>query len=721
MLSRVAAVKAPRTYNRRCVTGSSGRRREGRESERQRPNMSRRVFTSAVLLLLVVMMSCGTGAVHAVESKSGVVQLPQWVDVFVPGKTQVQAKKVPERGVRDSYGSPSLVSAGGVMALLAKGVMVHGSASGAGNNVRYSDVVAGYANPAATWSSLVAEVSKDTWAHTVFSTTVGTEILGVVRQPTTVAKDNKAFLLVGSYEAKYDEVKKSWESSDSDIQLLVGEATQSTPTSWSGTINWGEPKSLLVHIDPHTKDKLKEPSPAGGAGVLMENGTLVFPLVGTIDGAIVSVIAYSVDDGSSWVFQASMPRAHCFDPRITEWDGGQILMIVECENSQSVFESRDMGITRTAAVGTLPGVWVKPQSGDPWDVTLRVEAIITAAIEGMRVMLYTQKRYNSEEKTETALYLWVTNNNRTFFVGPLFVENTMKERFYSTLLYSDDALHLLQERVNEGIKVISLARLTEELKTVRSVLKTWAQLDAHLSALSTPTVGLVGLLSNAASGDDTWLDDYRCVNAKVMNGVKVHDGFRFTGFGSGAVWSVNNRENNGLYAFVNHDFTLVATVTIHKVPKMSTTLLGAVLAAPVSTLFIGLSYGSDGVWETVLGGETTKSGRTWEPGREYQVALVLQDGNRGSLYVDAEVVGGSETLPTPEAREAEISDFYFVGGEDEEDKRSSSITVRNVFLYNRPLSAGELKMVKRGSDGSMRGGVSRVLLLLLLWGIAALY
>ncbi|KAF8296462.1 trans-sialidase, putative, partial [Trypanosoma cruzi] len=44
MLSRVAAVMAPRTHNRRGVTGSSGRRREGRESEPQRPNMSRRFY-----------------------------------------------------------------------------------------------------------------------------------------------------------------------------------------------------------------------------------------------------------------------------------------------------------------------------------------------------------------------------------------------------------------------------------------------------------------------------------------------------------------------------------------------------------------------------------------------------------------------------------------------------------------------------------------------------
>ncbi|RNC42792.1 trans-sialidase [Trypanosoma cruzi] len=85
MLSRVAAVKAPRTHNRRRVTGSSGRRREGRESEPQRPNMSRRVFTFAVLLLLVVMMCCGSGGATADEAASGEASSPEtyfdWRDV----------------------------------------------------------------------------------------------------------------------------------------------------------------------------------------------------------------------------------------------------------------------------------------------------------------------------------------------------------------------------------------------------------------------------------------------------------------------------------------------------------------------------------------------------------------------------------------------------------------------------------------------------------------
>ncbi|ESS60380.1 trans-sialidase [Trypanosoma cruzi Dm28c] len=69
MLSRVAAVKTPRTHNRRRVTGPRGRRREGRESEPQRPNMSRHLFCSAVLLL-VVMMCCNAGAAQAPEQST---------------------------------------------------------------------------------------------------------------------------------------------------------------------------------------------------------------------------------------------------------------------------------------------------------------------------------------------------------------------------------------------------------------------------------------------------------------------------------------------------------------------------------------------------------------------------------------------------------------------------------------------------------------------------
>ncbi|KAF8289898.1 82-kDa surface antigen [Trypanosoma cruzi] len=265
-------------------------------------------------------------------------------------------------------------------------------------------------------------------------------------------------------------------------------------------------------------------------------------------------------------------------------------------------------------------------------------------------MLYTHKASHPLEASEpNALYLWVTDNNRTLHIGPVSEDSVVNKTLDNTLLYSDDALHLLQAKGDRESTAISLARLTDELKTIKSVLRTWAQLDAS-SALSTPTAGLVGFLSNTSSGGNTWIDDYRSVNAKVLNAVKVHDGFKFTGFGSGAIWPVNNRESNGPHTFVNYDFTLVATVIVHKVPKNSTTLLGAVLAEPISTLFIGLSYGTDGTWETVFNGETTTSGSTWRPGKEYQVAIMLQDGNKGSVYVDGVIVGSPETIPTLETQ-----------------------------------------------------------------------
>ncbi|RNF04036.1 trans-sialidase [Trypanosoma cruzi] len=98
MLSRVAAVKAPRTHNRRRVTGSRGRRREGGESERQRPNVSRRVFTSAVLLLLV-MMCFGSGGAAADEEPSS--------------DPKYQWKGVSEDGVTvESLGAPGLLKVG---------------------------------------------------------------------------------------------------------------------------------------------------------------------------------------------------------------------------------------------------------------------------------------------------------------------------------------------------------------------------------------------------------------------------------------------------------------------------------------------------------------------------------------------------------------------------------------------------------------------------------
>ncbi|RNC33244.1 trans-sialidase [Trypanosoma cruzi] len=295
-------------------------------------------------------------------------------------------------------------------------------------------------------------------------------------------------------------------------------------------------------------------------------------------------------------------------PRITEWENGQILMIAECFEGQSVFESRDMGTTWKKAVSTLSGVWVMSHSGVRWDESLRVGALIAATIEGRKIMLYTRQGHPFWGTEAEALYLWVTDNSRTFHVGPLFVENAMGEALENALLYSDGALHLSREGIVGTRWGISLARLTEELKTINSVLRTWAQLDASFSKSSTPTAGLVGFLSDALSGDGTWIDDYRCVNASVTKAAKAKDGFKFTGPESGTTWPVNGREDNNQYGFVNHDFTIVATLIVHEVPKKSTFLLGAGLGDGPGKKVIGLSYGMNKKWETVFNGKKNSTG-----------------------------------------------------------------------------------------------------------------
>ncbi|EAN92958.1 trans-sialidase, putative, partial [Trypanosoma cruzi] len=217
------------------------------------------------------------------------------------------------------------------------------------------------------------------------------------------------------------------------------------------------------------------------------------------------------------------------------------------------------------------------------------------------------------------------------------------------ILYSDGALRLSRGSIVGTRRGISLARLTDELKTIKPVLSTWVRLDSF-SKSSTPTAGLVGFLSDTSSGGNTGTDGYRCVNASVTKASKVKNGFKFTGPGSRAMWSMSRWGPNRQYSFVNHRFTLVATVTIHQVAKGSAPLLGANLDAPVSTNFIGLSYSMDKTWETVFAGKKTTSNTTWEPGKEHQVALMLQDGHKGSVYVDGVIVGSPETIPTLETR-----------------------------------------------------------------------
>ncbi|RNC42411.1 putative trans-sialidase [Trypanosoma cruzi] len=119
--------------------------------------MSRHLFYSAVLVLFVL-VCCGSGAAHAVGSVSWCVRLLQCAEIFVLQETPVKPKDGSENKLKDSLASPSLVSAGGVMTVLAEGTLARCPTK----QVYPADFVAGYANHAWGLSSLVAEAIKDT-------------------------------------------------------------------------------------------------------------------------------------------------------------------------------------------------------------------------------------------------------------------------------------------------------------------------------------------------------------------------------------------------------------------------------------------------------------------------------------------------------------------------------------------------------------------------------
>ncbi|EKG00132.1 trans-sialidase, putative, partial [Trypanosoma cruzi] len=181
MLSRVAAVKAPRTHNRRRLTGSGEGRREGRESEPQRPNMSRHLFHFVLLFLLVVMVCCGSGA----------------ADVQEPADPKFEWKGITGDGVTvDSLGAPSLLKVGSDVFAVAEAQWKKDDGSFTG--IASQPLTTKTANkpeevlekPEDQTQLLEEDASKDPKKKVDVS------------RPTTVVKGNDIYMLVGQYGSK---------------------------------------------------------------------------------------------------------------------------------------------------------------------------------------------------------------------------------------------------------------------------------------------------------------------------------------------------------------------------------------------------------------------------------------------------------------------------------------------------------------------------------------
>ncbi|KAF8300821.1 putative trans-sialidase, Group VI [Trypanosoma cruzi] len=714
MLSLVAAVKAPRTHNRRRVTGSSGRRREGRESEPPRPNMSRRVFTSAVPLLLVVMICCSTcGAAQGEEDQSSDPKF-QW-----KGISEGEGD-----GNLELFGIPGLLKVGSDVFAVAEV-----QCKKDGNNV-----FTGVASELLTIKddNTPEEALKNAKDKTQFleelTSSSSRKRLDVSR-PTAVVKESEIYMLVGKYSQNAAAVGQDGGSDDGGLLLVKGEVSGE---GGNKQIDWKDTKRLQWKPLGGTKDSLTELIGGGGSGVKTNDGMLFFPLEGTKKDENKETVLLVIDpsDTASCTLSKGMSDDGCSDPSVVEWEKGKLMMMTACDDGRRrVYESGDKGESWTEALGTLSRVWGnKDRDGEGKAVG---SGFITATFgnDNKEVMLVTLPVYakeNQKEKEKGELHLWLTDNTHIVDIGPISGKDD--DAAASSLLYksgdnNEELIALYEKKKGDGESSNSLwsVRLTAQLERVKEVLATWKKVDERVSKLCPSknpakgpspdsackntkiTDGLVGFLSGNFS-DGKWKDEYLGVNATVKKGAKEgasaavaettgsSDGVTFQG--AWAEWPVGSQGENQLYHFANYNFTLVATVSIDGEPTKEgpISLMGVKMSDDdKNPVLLGLSYNNkEKKWQVLCGGEPTEMQNRIE-GQEktHQVAIVLQNGTQSSAYVDGQRVGAPCELEGKEDKK--ISHFY-IGGDrgNTESREDVSVTVTNVLLYNRPLDDDEI-------------------------------
>ncbi|EAN91764.1 putative trans-sialidase, Group I [Trypanosoma cruzi] len=643
-----------------------------------------------VLVLFFLFNFCPNVPAHALAPGSSRIELFKRKNSTVPFE---ENGKVTERVV-NSFRLPALVNVDGVMVAIAD------ARYDTSNDNSLIDTVVKYSvDDGETWETQIA--IKNSRASSVSR----------VVDPTVIVKGNKLYVLVGSYNISRSYWTWQPDGSDWDILLAVGEVKKCTVDGkTTANITWGSPVSLKEFFPAemegiHTKQFL------GGAGVatLASNGNLVYPVqVANMKKQIFSKIFYSEDDGKTWNFSEGRSDFGCSEPVVLEWKNKFIVNTRVDRARRLVYNSGDMERPWVEAVGTLSRVWgPSPKSDQPGSQS----SFTAVTIEGMRVMLFTHPLNFKGRWLRDRLNLWLTDNQRIYNVGQVSIGD--ENAAYSSVLYKDDKLYCLHEINSNEVYSLVFARLVGELRIIKSVLQSWKNWDSHLSRICTPadpatssservcgpavtTVGLAGFLSDNAT-QNVWEDAYRCVNASTANAEKVPNGFKFAGVGGGALWPVSQQGQNQRYHFANYEFTLVASVTIHEVPRDATPLLGASLDSSGGEKLLGLSYDEKHQWQPIYGSTPATPTGSWEVNKKYHVVLTMAN-KMGSVYIDGEPLAGSGQTVVPDEGTPDISHFYIGSYNSSNMPTESHVTTKNVFLYNRQLNAEEIRTLFLSQD-----------------------
>ncbi|KAF5223850.1 hypothetical protein ECC02_003036 [Trypanosoma cruzi] len=696
MLSRVAAVKATKKHNRRRVSGSSGRRREGGESEPQRSSMSRRVFNSAVLLLLVVLMCCGSGAAHAEQAGAA-------VDPFT-GTTSISFanwREFNEAGSKiTSLRVPGLVKVGDdVFAVAgARCEERNGAGSCAGIVSKHLNITDDSMDISTSAVSLFCMQIVDTAANN-FGTT---ELL----RPTTLVIGDSVYVLLENYSRTKPQVEGT---NERGLLLVKGTVADE---GGKKKIKWNE--THVVKPEPKGEShSLTELIGGGGSGDVMGDGTLVFPMQAkNKDGQRVLLSMSFPKQRNKWELSSETPGNGCRDPTLVKWkedDDERLFMMAHCAGGYyDVYMSTPHGVNWYPSGQPITRVWGNSRNRTGYGVQ---SGSTTAVIEGKKVMLITAPVYPKDDNKggKGRLHLWVTDKARVYDVGPVSREDD--DAAASSLLMKDEnkeLISLYENKKKDGTYSLVAVRLTEKLERIKEVVNKWKDLDSALQYCSSGSIGtvdarkkgmcngrvpterLVGFLSGNSTQTE-WRDEYLGVNATVHGPTEkrigVPNGLTFKGSGAGAEWPVGDMGQTVPYYFANNEFTLVATVSIHEVPKGDSRpipLIGVRMNDTSSTVLFGLSYTHEKKWLAIPeDAGNVKLVDDWEPNRTYQVVLRM-DYHYWTVFVDREEIH-NKRYNTSLFDFHRISHFYIGGDSKDQSATGGHVTVTNVMLYNEKL------------------------------------
>ncbi|RNE95240.1 trans-sialidase, partial [Trypanosoma conorhini] len=270
--------------------------------------MPRRLFSSALPLLLFF-ICCGSESVQADGPVAATAIDPFAGTTLVSGAKWEEIK--PTEGSVCSLRDPSLVEVGGeVFAVAAAQCRKEGAGDGGG----FAGIASKHLKKSEDYSLEVSAADASSFGAQLLKK--GAEATDVM-QPTTVVHGRNVYMLLGNYSrassASQVSGKTGW-----NLLLVKGTVTGDGEAM---KIQWSE--THAVQPEAHASlNSLTRLAGGGGSGLVLSDGTLVFPMQATDKTAGTSVLLVMRFTASEkkWTLSYDTTGASCSDPSVVEWE-----------------------------------------------------------------------------------------------------------------------------------------------------------------------------------------------------------------------------------------------------------------------------------------------------------------------------------------------------------------------------------------------------------------